>query len=120
MRFKKKVPAELREILREQLKQYKKEMEMTREELHDLEEWVSSGHSPYENGDLICWEGGYPVDFITADRFMKEEMEWLSNLPDAEREQSLQYDTVTEEIYRNISDYAPQLYLDPDVELPFS
>lgn len=125
MRFKKNVPAELREILREQLKQYKKEIEMTREELHDLEEWVSSGRSPYENGDYICTEGGYPMDFISAERLQKAETEWFNSLSDDEREefrgrQSWQYDTATDDIYRAISDYEMQLKLDSIEELPFS
>lgn len=42
MRFRKNVPAEHREFLHEQLKQYKKEMTMTKNELRELEKWVAS------------------------------------------------------------------------------
>lgn len=45
MRFRKNVPAEHREFLQEQLKQYKKEMTMTKNELRELEKWVASGRS---------------------------------------------------------------------------
>lgn len=48
MRFRKNVPAEHREFLQEQLKQYKKEMTMTKNELRELEKWVASGRSPYD------------------------------------------------------------------------
>ena len=51
MRFRKNVPAEHREFLQEQLKQYKKEMIMTKDELRELEKWVASGRSSYDNGD---------------------------------------------------------------------
>lgn len=125
MRFKKNVPHELREVLKEQLKQYKEEIEMTREELHDLEEWVSSGRSPYDNGDCIYNEGGYPMDFIRAERLQKAETDWFNSLSDDERAEflqriSVQYDTTAEDIYRKASDYGLQLNQDSDEELPFS
>lgn len=41
-------------------------------ELKDLKAWVKSGHSPYENGDYICLEGGGPMDFINALRFQED------------------------------------------------
>lgn len=41
MKFRKNVPAEHREFLQEQLKQYKKEMTMTKNELRELEKWVA-------------------------------------------------------------------------------
>ena len=56
MKFRKNVPAEHREFLQEQLKQYKKEMTMTKNELRELEKWVASGRSPYDNGDYIYSE----------------------------------------------------------------
>ena len=45
MRFRKNVPAEHREFLQEQLKQYKKEITMSKDELRELEKWVASGRS---------------------------------------------------------------------------
>jgi len=74
MKFQKHVPKEDREILREQLKQYEKETEMTPEEREELHEWVASGRSPYTNGDYICYDGGYPVDFVSALRTLKDIM----------------------------------------------
>ena len=58
MRFRKNVPAEHREFLQEQLKQYKKEITMSKDELRELEKWVASGRSPYDNGDYIYSENG--------------------------------------------------------------
>lgn len=46
MRFRKNVPAEHREFLQEQLKQYKKEMTMTKDELRELEKMGSQWTKP--------------------------------------------------------------------------
>lgn len=73
MRFKKHVSIEQRALLRAQLKQYKTEMSLTNAELHELEMWVSNGHSPYENPDFVCYEGGCLMDYISALRFLQEE-----------------------------------------------
>ena len=55
------------------LQQYLKEIpDITKEELKDLKDWVKSGHSPYENGDYICFEGGGPVDYVNAQRFLDD------------------------------------------------
>jgi len=75
MRFNRNVSPELREALLEQLKEYKKEMKMSRSELSELNKWVSEGHSPYENGDFYYFEGGYPMDFVSALRFDRELIE---------------------------------------------
>lgn len=72
MRFRKNVPAEHREFLQEQLKQYKKEITMSKDELRELEKWVASGRSPYDNGDYIYSENGCPMDFVSAMRFQDE------------------------------------------------
>ena len=40
--------------------------------IQDLKDWVKTGHSPYENGDFICLEGGGPVDFVSALRFQED------------------------------------------------
>lgn len=73
MRFKKHVSSEQRALLRAQLKQYKAEISLTDEEIQELEMWVSNGHSPYENPDLVCYESGYLMDYISALRFLQEE-----------------------------------------------
>lgn len=89
MRFRKNVPAEHREFLQEQLKQYKKEITMSKDELRELEKWVASGRSPYDNGDYIYSENGCPMDFVSAMRFQDEMYEWWMSLSEEEREQEL-------------------------------
>lgn len=64
-------------------------MQMTPEERKDLEKWVAAGNSPYENGDWICYEGGGLVDFITAERMMKEQIEWFDSLSYEEQQELL-------------------------------
>ena len=86
MRFRKNVPAEHREFLQEQLKQYKKEITMSKDELRELEKWVASGRSPYDNGDYIYSENGCPMDFVSAMRFQDEMYEWWTSLSKEERE----------------------------------
>ena len=76
MRFRKNVPAEHREFLQEQLKQYKKEITMSKDELRELEKWVASGRSYF---CTIC--GIYvPVDeapMITETIFIaKTDAQW--------------------------------------------
>ena len=73
MKFAANISQEKQEYLQELLKQYLKEIpDITKAELRDLKDWVKSGHSPYENGDYICLEGGGPVDFVSALRFQEE------------------------------------------------
>ena len=122
MRFHKNVPQENREVLREQLKKYEAEMAMTSLERKELHKWVASGRSPYDNGDYIYSENGWPMDFVNAMRFVEEQIEWFQNLSEEEREEFLrenqpQYDTVAEEPILQDSFYTK--YLDPEEELPF-
>ncbi len=44
----------------------------TPEEKKALRNWVRKGHSPYENGDYIYGESGWPLDFINAMRFQED------------------------------------------------
>ena len=111
MRFRKNVPAEHREFLQEQLKQYKKEITMSKDELRELEKWVASGRSPYDNGDYIYSENGCPMDFVSAMRFQDEMYEWWMSLRG-------DYDTVSDSIIINTEWSDP--VMDPDAELPFS
>ena len=72
MKFAANISQEKQEYLQELLKQYLKEIpDITKDELRDLKDWVKSGHSPYENGDYICLEGGGPVDFVSALRLQE-------------------------------------------------
>ena len=105
MKFWKKVPQELRTILTEQYQQYVKEVPMTPAERKELQAWVRSGHSPYDNGWYIANDGGVPMDFVNALR-MSEDMEDM--IPE--------YDTQSDEIV-----FAPDDLdeVDPFEELPF-
>lgn len=123
MRFHKNVPQENRELLTEQLKKYEKEMKMTSEERRELHKWVARGRSPYDNGDYICGENGCPMDFVSALRFMDEQMEWYESLSDEEKDtlchnNEPQYDTQMDEPVFCMSSYLGTL--DPNEELPFS
>ena len=122
MRFHKNVPQENREFLTEQLKKYEKEMKMTSEERKELHKWVARGRSPYDNGDYICGENGCPMDFVSALRFMDEQMEWYENLPEEEKNalhqnNRPQYDTQADEPVICMSAYISMLELNE--ELPF-
>lgn len=122
MRFHKNVPQENREILTEQLKKYEKEMTMTSEERRELHEWVAKGHSPYDNGDFIYGENGWPMDFVSALRFVDDQLEWFESLSEEEQEALLhnnepQYDTQMDEPVFCAIPYLCEV--DLDEELPF-
>lgn len=56
--------------LKQQMKQYLKSFpDATPEEIVELRNWVKAGNSPYENGDGVCGENGWPLDFISTMRF---------------------------------------------------
>lgn len=101
MKFHKSVPLEHREFLTEQLKKYEKEMAMTSEERKELHKWVARGRSPYDNGDYIYGENGWPMDFVSAMRFEADQMEWFASLSEEEKQalqgKSQQYDTELDE-----------------------
>ena len=122
MRFHKNVPQENREFLTEQLRQYEKEMRMNSDERKALHKWVASGRSPYDNGDYICTDGGYPLDFVSALRFEEEQMEWYQSLSEEEKDElvskNIEYNTEMDEIMVNCSKYY-HYQTDPDEELPF-
>lgn len=122
MRFHKNVPQENREILTEQLKKYEKEMTMTSEERRELHKWVAKGRSPYDNGDYIYGENGWPMDFVSALRFVDDQLEWFASLSEEEQEALLhnnepQYDTQMDEPVFCVGSYLCEA--DPDEELPF-
>lgn len=122
MRFRKNVPAENREVLKEQLRQYKQEMTLTKEELRELERWVARGRSPYDNGNYIYGENGWPMDFVSAMRAENEMQEWFNGLSEEKREEYLQemrgdYDTISDNAVNAADRYDPSM--DPDAELPF-
>ena len=58
----------LREM-REYLESYP---DATSEEKSLLLEWMKDGNSPYENGNYLCDEAGYLMDFIADLRFWED------------------------------------------------
>lgn len=94
MKFHKGVEKELQEMLSLQLKEYECRTDMTKEERRELHKWVASGRSPYDNGDYICGENGWPMDFISALRFVEEQTAWFRSLSPEEQEELLHPETV--------------------------
>ncbi|MGL6197829.1 MAG: hypothetical protein ACRC3H_02740 [Lachnospiraceae bacterium] len=90
MRFRKNISREKQEVLEQQLKQYKKEMEMTQAERRELDKWVASGNSPYDNGDYVYGENGWPLDYLSAQRAADEYIEWFRSLSPKEQPELLQ------------------------------
>lgn len=122
MRFHKNVPEEYREILTEQLKKYKKEMDITPEELKELNKWVAAGNSPYDNGDYIYAESGWPMDFVNAMRFEQDQIDWWHSLTKEEQDAELrrmngQYDAQADEIIQD--GFTFEFHFDSTEELPF-
>lgn len=121
MKFQRHVKREVRDLLSEQLKEYEAGFTMTREERRLLHEWVSSGHSPYDNGNYI-YGAGVPLDFVSALRCEQELQERFNDLSEEEKEAELQgihyqYDTVADEFSINLDSSFPLPELDE--ELPF-
>lgn len=109
MRFNRNVPKENREYLRTELKKYEAEFnDMTKAERDALYEWVASGRSPYDNGSYVCYDGGYPVDFISTLRMWKE----MSKEEHPISEYDIELDAP---VYR-VSD---SIEIDSDEDLPF-
>ena len=122
MKFRKNIKTEVRDLLLEQLKDYEAHTHMTKEERRQLHAWVSSGRSPYDNGDYICGADGCPLDFISALRANKELQDWFDNLSEEEKQaerydQCIRYNPETEDIYFDIS--ALDRAASEDEDLPF-
>ena len=122
MHFEKHVKREVRELLREQLKEYELHTKMTQKERQELHAWVARGRSPYDNGDYLCDSCGYPLDFISALRSNAELQEWFDSLTAEEKEAEINgerycFDTQSEDVYLNL---APPFIPESEVEeLPF-
>ena len=105
MKFRKSIPREVRQLLENDLEQYKAEVKMSNSEYAELRQWVQEGHSPYDNPWYIATEGGIPMDYISAKQVIERSEELVAA-----------YDTVNDE----------PIFLVPDVddntvndELPF-
>lgn len=83
---------------------------------------MAAGNSPYDNGNYIYGENGWPMDFVSALRFEEEQLEWFRSLSEGEQQELLSestvYDTEMDEpvlIGARVND----MDMDPDAELPF-
>lgn len=80
----KRIDPELKRILQADLKKYLKQFpDATAEEKRAVREWVAEGNSPYDNSWLFYSESGWPMDFITAERRVKEFQELCEQDPEA-------------------------------------
>lgn len=86
MKFHESVSLEKRDVLLQQLRKYEKEVTMTIEERRDLYEWVADGESPYDNGYNINGENGWPMDFVSAMRFVSDQTDWFMDLSKEEQQ----------------------------------
>ena len=109
VKFQKHVKRGVREYLKQQLKEYESKTQMSKEERLLLHEWVSTGRSPYENGDYIYGAGGL-LDFISAHSTMPEIMDNPEKIP-------VHYDTFSDDIMLDISKLSLPDVADED--LPF-
>lgn len=122
MKFHRHVTQEGRTFLLEQLKEYEANTPMNKEERKALHDWVANGRSPYDNGDYICGDNGFPLDFISALRAEKELRDWFDSLSEEEKEAErmgyiYQYSPETDDVY-----FDTTVFPLPDVDecdLPF-
>jgi len=122
MKFHRHVTQEVRTFLFEQLKEYEANTPMNKEERKALHDWVANGRSPYDNGDYICGDNGFPLDFISALRAEKELRDWFDSLSEEEKEAErmgyiYQYSPETDDVY-----FDTNVFQLPDVDecdLPF-
>ena len=72
LHFYESVPTDEREFLEREYREYIEAAAMTEEELSELSDWVSQGHSPYGNPANITNEKGYEVDFVQGSRIISD------------------------------------------------
>ena len=72
LHFDESVPADEREFLKQEYREYIEAAAMTEKELSELRDWVSQGHSPYGNPANITNEKGYEVDFVQGSRIISD------------------------------------------------
>ena len=56
MKFQRKISPETRKFLLAQLKEFEREVRMTKAERAALHDWVSAGHSPYDNEQNLYFD----------------------------------------------------------------
>ena len=72
LHFYESVPTDERDFLEREYREYIEAAAMTEEELSELSDWVSQGHSPYGNPANITNEKGYEVDFVQGSRIISD------------------------------------------------
>ncbi len=98
MKFHKNVSVDCQKMLIKELKEYEKTFtDMTREEKHLLHMWVRNGNSPYDNGDYVCDDSGYPMDYVSTLRFWADIQEYYNSLSE-EEQREFRGETVHESI----------------------
>jgi len=86
MKFHKNVSVDCQKMLIKELKEYEMTFtDMTREEKHLLHMWVRNGNSPYDNGDYVCDDSGYPMDYVSTLRFWADIQEYYDSLSEEEQ-----------------------------------
>jgi hypothetical protein len=64
---------DVKDLIQREMRQYRSEVgRMTPQERKELREWVADGNSVYNNPYHMAWDGGYPVDYITAMRDIED------------------------------------------------
>ena len=129
MRFNKHLSSEIEELLTTQYKKYIKETPMTKKEMRALREWVKDGNSVYENPCGAWADGQVPVEFLSIYRdeeYIRQKTKGMS--PEESRKFALDYygwddneDEFAERYLASIpQDFKEPVYVNSDVELPFS
>ena len=67
----------LNEMLRIELEEYEELHVMSEEERQALHDWVSEGHSVYENGWYFSQKSGAPMSFLDSYRHIQDELKNL-------------------------------------------
>jgi len=80
---------ERKAFLIKELQEYMGKKQMTKEEKKSLKEWVLNGNSVHENGSMVTYENGQPVDFLDVYREEEEIRCKLDSLSGEERERYL-------------------------------
>ncbi len=126
MKFNKNVSLECQIILAAELKEYERRFkDMTSEERHLLHMWVRNGNSPYDNGDYVCDDSGFPVDFISTLRFWSDMQEYYNTLSKEEQREfrgehdSTAYDDIPERSDNDEFFIPEELWERIETEVPF-
>ena len=124
MKFNKHISPELQELLTTQLEEYIKATPMTKKELRAVREWVTDGHSVYENMSGAFYDGQAPVEFLTEwrdDEYIRQHTKGMA--PEEVRQFALSYygwDDDEVSLPQGEQDPSLEPIIFRDEELPFS